>query len=191
MAGFTTVFTALGVSFTLVGGALLRNVPTIVRVAGVLIILMGLAMMGVLRLPWLYRERRFDLTRIPSGPRAAFALGMAFAFGWAPCIGPVLATVLATAAATQTVAWGAVLLMLYAIGLGIPFIVLALGFSGPGARWSGSGATAAASKWPVAPCSSASVSCSSPVPGGSSSFPSSATSPASVGRRSDYHQAHE
>ena len=128
VAGFTTVFTALGVSFTLIGGALLRNVPTIVRVAGVAIIVMGLAMMGVLRLPWLYRERRFDLNRIPSGPRAAFALGMAFAFGWAPCIGPVLATILATAAATQTVVWGAVLLIFYSIGLGIPFIALALGF---------------------------------------------------------------
>lgn len=128
VAGFTAVFTLLGVSFTLVGGALLRNVPTIMRVAGVVIILMGLVMMGVLRLPWLYRERRFDLNRIPSGPQAAFTLGMAFAFGWAPCIGPVLATILATAAATQTVAWGAVLLILYSIGLGIPFIVLALGF---------------------------------------------------------------
>jgi cytochrome c-type biogenesis protein len=128
VAGFTTVFTALGVSFTLMGGALLRNVPTIVRVAGVVIILMGLAMMGLLRLPFLYRERRFDLTRVPSGPKAAFALGMAFAFGWAPCIGPVLATILATAAATQTVAWGAVLLALYSLGLGLPFVALALGF---------------------------------------------------------------
>jgi cytochrome c-type biogenesis protein len=128
VAGFTTVFTALGVSFTFVGAALLRNVPVIVRVAGVGIILMGLAMMGLLRIPFLYRERRFDLNRIPSGPRAAFGLGMAFAFGWAPCIGPVLATILATAAATQTAAWGGVLLALYSLGLGIPFVVLALGF---------------------------------------------------------------
>jgi cytochrome c-type biogenesis protein len=128
VAGFTAVFTALGVSFTLVGGALLRNVPVIVRAGGVVIILMGLAMMGVLWIPFLYRERRLDLTRIPSGPKAAFALGMAFAFGWVPCIGPVLATILATAAATQTVAWGAVLLILYSLGLGFPFIVLALGF---------------------------------------------------------------
>ena len=128
VAGFTTVFTVLGISFTLVGGVLLRNMPAILRVAGVMIILMGLAMTGVLRLPFLYRERRVDLTRIPSGPKAAFALGMAFAFGWVPCIGPVLATILATAAATQTVAWGAVLLILYSLGLGIPFVALALGF---------------------------------------------------------------
>ena len=128
VAGFTTVFTALGISFALMGAALLRNVPTIVRVAGVGIILMGLAMMGVLRIPFLYRERRIDMARIPGGPRAAFALGMAFAFGWAPCIGPVLATILAAAAATQTAAWGALLLVLYSAGLGIPFVALALGF---------------------------------------------------------------
>jgi cytochrome c-type biogenesis protein len=128
VAGFTLVFTALGVSFALVGSALLRNVPVIVKVAGVIIILMGLAMMGLLRLPFLYRERRVDLGRIPSGPRAAFVLGMAFAFGWAPCIGPVLATILASAAATQTAAWGGVLLVFYSLGLGIPFVALALGF---------------------------------------------------------------
>lgn len=128
VAGFTTVFTALGVSFALVGSTLLRNVPLIVRVSGIVIILMGLAMMGALRVPFLYRERRFDLAAVPSGPRAAFVLGMAFAFGWAPCIGPVLATILATAAATQTVAWGAILLVFYSLGLGIPFVALALGF---------------------------------------------------------------
>lgn len=129
VAGFTAVFTALGVSFALVGSALLRNVPVIVRGAGVLIILMGLAMMGLLRLPFVARERRFDMARVPAGPKGAFALGMAFAFGWAPCIGPVLATILAAAAATQTAAWGALLLVFYSLGLGIPFVGLALGFS--------------------------------------------------------------
>ena len=129
VAGFTLVFTVLGVSFTIVGSALLRHLPLIVRIAGVGIIAMGLAMMGVLRLPFLYRERRMEMTRIRRGPKGAFPLGMAFAFGWAPCIGPVLATILAAAAATQTVAWGAILLVLYSLGLGIPFIALALGFS--------------------------------------------------------------
>lgn len=129
VAGFTTVFTALGVSFAFVGSALLRNVPVIVRLAGFAIILMGLAMMGLLRLPVLYRERRFDMARVPPGPKGAFLLGMAFAFGWAPCIGPVLAAILATAAASQTALWGGVLLALYSLGLGIPFVALALGFS--------------------------------------------------------------
>lgn len=128
VAGFTTVFTAFGVSVTLVGTVVLRNLPAIIRASGVLIVILGLAMMGVLRIPLLYRERRFDMARIPTGPRSAFPLGMAFAAGWTPCIGPVLATILATAAATGTVWWGAILLVLYSLGLGLPFIGLALGF---------------------------------------------------------------
>ena len=128
VVGFTLVFTVLGVSFAIVGAALLRSVPLIVRVAGVLIILMGLAMIGVLRVPFLYREGRFDLARVPKGPRGAVFLGMAFAFGWTPCIGPILATILAAAAATQTAAWGGVLLVCYSVGLGLPFVALAIGF---------------------------------------------------------------
>src|SRR6266699_3663591 len=122
VAGFTFVFTLLGVSFAFVGAALLRQVPVIVQVAGVAIIVMGLAMTGILRIPALYRERRVDLARLPRGPRAAFGLGMAFAVGWVPCIGPVLATILTAAAATKTVAWGGLLLVVYSVGLGIPFI---------------------------------------------------------------------
>jgi len=128
VAGFTTVFTALGVSFALVGTLLERNLPTIVRVAGVGIIVMGLAMVGLLRIPFLYRERRLDLARIPRGPQAAFGFGMAFAFGWVPCVGPVLATILGFAATSHTAAWGALLLVLYSAGLGLPFIALALAF---------------------------------------------------------------
>ncbi|MBI2709944.1 MAG: sulfite exporter TauE/SafE family protein [Actinobacteria bacterium] len=128
VGGFTVVFTALGAGAGLLGASLLRNMPLIVRVAGVLIIVMGLAMLGLLRLPFLHREVRIDLARLPRGPRGAFPLGMAYAAGWAPCIGPVLATVLATAAATETAAWGALLLALYSLGLGVPFILLALGF---------------------------------------------------------------
>jgi len=128
VAGFTLVFTALGVSATVVGAALLRNAPVIVRVSGAVIIVMGLAMLGVLRVPLLYREKRLDLGRMARGPKGSFFLGMAFAFGWTPCIGPVLATILATAAATGTVAWGALLLVMFSLGLGLPFIALALGF---------------------------------------------------------------
>jgi cytochrome c-type biogenesis protein len=129
VAGFTTVFTVLGISLALVGNALLRNRPEVVQIAGVGIILMGLAMMGALRLPFLYRERRFDLARLPRGPAAAFLFGMAFAFGWVPCQGPVLATIYTATAATQTVAWGGVLLVFYSLGLGLPFIGLALAFN--------------------------------------------------------------
>ena len=129
VAGFTTVFTILGVGATVVGSFFLRNQDSMVRVFGVVIIVMGLVTMGVVRAPVLMRERRVDLARIPRGPAFAFPMGMAFAAGWAPCIGPILATILTTAAVTGTVAWGAVLLVLYSIGLGIPFVLLALGFS--------------------------------------------------------------
>lgn len=129
VAGFTVVFTALGASFAFVGSALLANVSLIVRIAGIGIILMGLGMLGVLRIPWLHREwRPAALQGRGRGPGGAFPLGMAFAFGWVPCIGPVLATILATAASTQTAPWGAVLLALYSLGLGIPFVVMGIWF---------------------------------------------------------------
>lgn len=127
VAGFTLVFTALGVASAFFGSYVLQVLPTIVRVMGVGIIVLGLSMMGLLRVPFLMRERRFDMTRLPRGTRGAFGVGVAFAAGWTPCIGPVLAVILATAAGTRTVAWGALLLILYSLGLGLPFIALALG----------------------------------------------------------------
>lgn len=129
VAGFTTVFTALGVGATVVGSALLRNQDTVVRWFGVIIILLGLSTMGLLRIPVLQREKRVDLARVPRGPAWAFPMGMAFAAGWAPCIGPVLATILATASVAGSAWWGGILLALYSAGLGIPFVLLALGFN--------------------------------------------------------------
>lgn len=128
VAGFTVVFSLLGASAALVGPVLLRRLPLIVRVSGVVIIAMGLAMMGLVRIPVLSRERRVDLARLPAGPKGAFFMGTAFAAGWTPCIGPILATILTTAASTGTAPWGAVLLALYSFGLGLPFIALGLGF---------------------------------------------------------------
>ena len=128
VGGFTAVFTLLGVGVTIFGSLLLRNKDVVVRVFGVVIILLGLATLGVLRIPVLLRERRLDLARVPRGPVWAFPMGMAFAAGWAPCIGPVLATILATAAVSGRAAWGALLLALYSVGLGVPFVLLALGF---------------------------------------------------------------
>jgi cytochrome c-type biogenesis protein len=129
VAGFTVVFTVLGIGATALGSVLLRNQDDVVRIFGVVIIGLGLVTMGLLRVPLLMRERRLDLATIPRGPAWAFPMGMAFAAGWAPCIGPVLATILATAAVGGTVIWGAVLLALYSLGLGIPFVLLAVGFS--------------------------------------------------------------
>lgn len=82
------MFTALGIGATLVGSLFLRNQDTVVRVFGVVIVAMGLVTMGALRVPVLMRERRVDLSRVPRGPAYAFPLGMAFAAGWAPCVGP-------------------------------------------------------------------------------------------------------
>jgi cytochrome c-type biogenesis protein len=129
VAGFTVVFTVLGVAAQLLGSVLFSNDGPVVRVFGLVIVAMGLSTIGVLRVPFLARERRLDLSRLPKGSRWAFPMGMAFAAGWAPCIGPVLATILASAASSDTAASGAVLLALYSVGLGVPFVLLALGFN--------------------------------------------------------------
>lgn len=129
VAGFTLVFTSLGVASAFFGSFVLRVLPTIVRVMGVGIIVLGLSMMGVLSIGFLQREGRFDVARPTRGTRGAFAVGVAFAAGWTPCIGPVLAVILAAAATTKTVVWGALLLFLYSLGLGLPFIGLALGLN--------------------------------------------------------------
>jgi cytochrome c-type biogenesis protein len=128
VAGFTLIFSLLGAASGLLGAWLLRNLDDIVRVAGIGIIVLGLASIGILRVPVLLRERRSDLARVPRGPRGAFPLGMAFAAGWTPCIGPILATILTTAAVAGTATWGAFLLVCYSVGLGLPFIGLAIGF---------------------------------------------------------------
>ncbi len=129
VAGFTVVFTALGVVAQLLGSVFLANGGPVVRWFGVPIIILGLSTMGVLRIPFLMREKRMDLSRVPRGTAWAFPMGMAFAAGWVPCIGPVLATILATASATGTAVWGAFLLVLYSLGLGIPFVLLGLGYN--------------------------------------------------------------
>ena len=129
VAGFTVVFTVLGVLAQLLGSVFLANGGPVVRWFGVPIIILGLSTMGVLRIPFLMRERRIDLARVPRGTAWAFPMGMAFAAGWAPCLGPVLATIYATAAVSGTAVWGAILLVLYSIGLGVPFVALALGFN--------------------------------------------------------------
>jgi cytochrome c-type biogenesis protein len=129
VTGFTIVFTALGVGVSFAGAALVRHQASLVRWFGVVIIVLGLSTMGLLRIPLLARERRLDLARVPRGPAWSVPMGMAFAAGWAPCVGPVLATILATASVTGTAWWGGTLLALYSIGLGLPFIALAVGFS--------------------------------------------------------------
>jgi cytochrome c-type biogenesis protein len=139
--GFATVFTLLGASASALGSVLLANRQTLIRVGGAFVILMGILTMGLLRIPPLYGEHRVDLGRIRSGPLGAVPLRIAFALGWTPCIGPVLAGIL-TAAATGSAFSGATLLFVYSLGLGVPFILLALGYAVPGESSDGSAVTA-------------------------------------------------
>lgn len=125
LIGFAAVFTALGATSSALGFLLVRNLPTINLVGGAFVVLMGLVTTGLVRLPFLQREVRSDLRRWRPGPGGALPLGAAFAFGWTPCVGPVLASILATAAGTGTVARGALLLLAYALGLGLPFLLVA------------------------------------------------------------------
>jgi cytochrome c-type biogenesis protein len=128
VAGFATVFTALGTAVGVAGGTVARHVPQLGRLSGAVLVVAGLLTAGLLRRPAaLQRERRPGLQRARRGPGGAFVLGAAFAAGWSPCIGPVLASILAVGARTQTAAWGAALLLLYSLGLGIPFVLLAAG----------------------------------------------------------------
>ena len=125
VAGFTLTFTAMGATASALGWFLASRGAELNAIAGVLIAGMGLVLIGVLRVPWLQRERRFDLSRIARGPGGALPLGVAFALGWTPCIGPVLAGILATAATETSLQRGAVLLLVYALGLALPFLWLA------------------------------------------------------------------
>ena len=126
VAGFALVFTALGAAASSLGALLLDHRALLQKVAGLLIVLLGLFVLGLVRAPLLMREGRPLMQRVRPGPAGALLLGLAFAFGWTPCIGPVLAAILALAGAQGTVARGAVLLLLYSLGLGVPFLAAAV-----------------------------------------------------------------
>ena len=134
--GFSTVFVALGAGASSVGGLLRAWQQELAMVAGVLIILMGLNFLGVIRIPLLSREARFQGAGKPANALGAYLMGLAFAFGWTPCIGPVLGPILTLAGGRDTVGDGAMLLAAYSLGLGIPFILAAL-FSGAFMRFLG------------------------------------------------------
>jgi cytochrome c-type biogenesis protein len=131
--GFATVFVALGATAS-VFGALLRQWSHVLSIlAGLGIVVMGLHFLGAFRISALFREKRIEVAR-PPGLWSAYLMGLAFAFGWTPCIGPILAAILAVAGSQETVGRGAALLGAYSIGLGAPFVVAALAM-GPFLGW--------------------------------------------------------
>ncbi|RED36120.1 cytochrome c biogenesis protein CcdA [Rhodopseudomonas thermotolerans] len=127
--GFSTVFVALGASASAIGKAVTDHFDTLGIVAGVVIIVLGLHFLGVFRIGLLYREARFHNVRRGVGFVGAYVVGLAFAFGWTPCVGPVLATILLVAGVEGSAAHGAVLLGAYSLGIGLPFLLASL-FSG-------------------------------------------------------------
>jgi cytochrome c-type biogenesis protein len=125
VAGFSTVFVALGASASGVGALLRFYSSELAVAAGIAIIIMGLHFLGLTPINWLNRQARINVQK-PVGIWGAYVMGLAFAFGWTPCIGPILAAILAIAASKATIAKGASLLAVYSLGLGLPFIVAAL-----------------------------------------------------------------
>jgi cytochrome c-type biogenesis protein len=123
--GFSTVFVALGASASVIGAVLRAFSGELAILAGIAIIVMGLHFLGLTPMAWFMREKRFDVAK-PVGLWGAYVMGLAFALGWTPCIGPILAAILAVAASEATVDKGAGLLGVYSLGLGVPFIVAAL-----------------------------------------------------------------
>jgi cytochrome c-type biogenesis protein len=124
--GFSIVFVALGASASAIGQFLMSRLTLLSRIAGAIIIVFGLHTMGVLRIEWLYQEKRVQTSQRPAGFLGATLVGIAFAFGWTPCIGPILAGILAVAAAQDTVGNGVRLLSAYSLGLAVPFFATAL-----------------------------------------------------------------
>jgi cytochrome c-type biogenesis protein len=122
--GFSTVFVALGASASVIGSVIRAWSGPLATVAGIAIIIMGLHFLGLTPIAFLNRQKRMEVSP-PVGLWGAYGMGLAFAFGWTPCIGPILAAILAVAASESTVTKGAGLLAIYSLGLGVPFVIAA------------------------------------------------------------------
>lgn len=132
--GFSTVFVILGAGATTLSWLLLTHMYEANLVGGIVVIVFGLFTAGLVPMPWLNRELRFHSDSVGSRPGAAYVLGLAFAFGWTPCIGPVLGAILALSASDATALGGTALLAVYSLGLGLPFVLAALFMRGFVAR---------------------------------------------------------
>lgn len=124
--GFSTIFISLGASSSLIGGLLLKYQDYLRIGGGILTIFFGLFVAGFVKLDFLMRERRFHIDKGPAGYAGAFFIGMSFAAGWTPCIGPILGTILIYASAQASASYGLKLLTVYSMGLAIPFILATL-----------------------------------------------------------------
>ena len=124
--GFTSVFVLLGASASAIGQLLVGHLDILAKIAGVVIIVMGLHFLGLFKLSFLFKDTRYAGAIAGGSMAGAYIMGAAFAFGWTPCIGPILAAILSVAAAEATVAKGAGLLAVYSAGLGIPFLLAAV-----------------------------------------------------------------
>lgn len=124
--GFSTVFVALGATASLIGQAVATYYDLLSKIAGVVIIILGLHFLGLFKIALLHREARFHPESRPAGILGAYVVGLAFAFGWTPCVGPVLAAILFVAGAEESAIQGGLLLAVYSLGIGLPFLAAAL-----------------------------------------------------------------
>lgn len=123
--GFSTVFIMMGATATAVSTLVAENISILSQIAGVIIVIFGLHYMGVFRIGFLNFEKRIHIEKKPTSLIGAYILGLAFAFGWTPCVGPILATILMVAASGEDVMYGTSLLAVYAAGIGLPFLLAA------------------------------------------------------------------
>lgn len=126
--GFSLTFITLGASASAIGQIVMSRMSILYRLAGLLIIVFGLHLIGIVKIPFLYQDKRFHNVK-PRGMAGAFVLGLAFAFGWSPCLGPILAGILTVASTRDTVNEGVGLLAVYSAGLGLPFLLTSIGLN--------------------------------------------------------------
>jgi cytochrome c-type biogenesis protein len=130
VAGFSLVFSLLGAFAAGLASPLAAHLPVLRKVAGLVVALFALHQMRILPIGLLYRQKSFELSRVPAGSVGPLLVGMAFAFGWTPCVGPILASVLTLAATDGSVGRGIALLFAYSLGIGVPFVLTGLGVGG-------------------------------------------------------------
>jgi cytochrome c-type biogenesis protein len=129
VGGFTLAFVALGATASVLGSFLRTNLPLLQQIGGIALIIVGLHVAGILKIPLLYRQKQIAYYPKRPGFPASFLIGVVFALAWTPCVGPVLGSILVMAASTTSLQQGVLLLLIYALGLGLPFLLLGLGLN--------------------------------------------------------------